>query len=491
MTEKKRDVGILYRKLREYGASDYYGFHMPGHKRGLIDFGNPFQIDITEIEGFDDLHHPRKNGVLVRAQERAADLYGAQETHFLINGSTAGILSAISGCTSKEGRILLARSSHCSAYHGIALRNLETVYLYPEMIENLGINGGISPIAVEKALAEDPGIQAVFITSPTYDGICSDIQGIASICHNFHVPLIVDQAHGAHFPFSEYFPEDALSAGADVVIHSVHKTLPSLTQTALLHINGDLADREKIRYYLSVYQSSSPSYVLLASIDACIELLAQKGKELFSVYTGHLQWFREQSRDLQRLCLAGKELIGSADVSDFDCSKLLISTHKTGVTGRELAGFLSEQYHIQMEMAAPFYVMGISSVGDTGEGFIRLNQALHTLDGELREGRKSVCPLQHTALQGSYRQTALFRIGTALEMGSEPVDLKISAGKIAAVFVSLYPPGIPLLVPGERISFEIQDLLAVYQAAGLEIHGLETDGKIRVLKGEKWESCFM
>lgn len=285
--------GPLYRSLKKYGDSDYYAFHMPGHKRQLGLFENPYQIDITEIDGFDDLHHPETDGILVRAEERAAKVYGAEETHFLVNGSTAGILSAVSGCTSRGGKLLMARNCHRSVYHGVELRALHPVYLYPQQIENLGINGAILPEDVEKALEKERDIQAVIITSPTYDGVCSDVRNIAEICHRFEKPLLVDQAHGAHFPFSEYFPEDALWAGADVVIHSVHKTLPSMTQTALLHLQGSLANREQVRHYLSVYQSSSPSYVLMASIDACMELLEQDGKELFAEHERELRVFRE------------------------------------------------------------------------------------------------------------------------------------------------------------------------------------------------------
>ena len=338
--------GPLYRKLREYGESDYYGFHMPGHKRQLGSFENPYKFDITEIDGFDDLHHPERDGVLTRAQERAAGLYGAEETHFLVGGSTAGILSAISGCTRRGGRILMARNCHRSVYHAAELGGLEAEYLYPQQIASPGINGPVLPEDVERALAEKEAFseqekgqdarkaagwfQAVVITSPTYDGICSDVRAIAKICHRHEVPLIVDQAHGAHFPFSDYFPEDAVSAGADVVIHSVHKTLPSLTQTALLHIQGRLADRERIRHFLSVYQSSSPSYILMASIDACMELLETKGEALFREHAQLLEIFREGCRDLEALRLYGAER-----APYFDRSKLLICHGTGGNYGRQ------------------------------------------------------------------------------------------------------------------------------------------------------------
>ena len=417
--------GPLYEKLAAYGASDFYAFHMPGHKRLMGEFENPFQIDITEIDGFDDLHHPENDGVLTAAQRRAAQMFGAGETHFLVNGSTAGILSAISGCTKYGGTLLMARNCHRSAYHGAELRGSKTVYLYPQYIPELGINGAILPEDVENALqksiiekkqqangkiGKDSGgdreenqnrnqtaIQAVMIVSPTYDGVCSDVRRIAGICHRYGVPLIVDQAHGAHFPFSEYFPEDAVSAGADVVIHSVHKTLPSMTQTALLHVQGEIVNRERIRKFLSIYQSSSPSYVLMASIDACVDLIERGGEELFERHTRELRAFRENCRDLKWLYLAGldSEKDGTwqseaktaefGQTADFDRSKLLISARKAnragaGLTGEELSRMLREWYHIQMEMSGPDYVVAIAGIADSEEGFRRLAEALHGID---------------------------------------------------------------------------------------------------------------
>lgn len=447
----------LYEKLKSYGASDFYGFHMPGHKRQMGCFENPFQWDITEIAGFDDLHHPEKDGILTRAQERASKLYGAEESHFLVNGSTAGILSAISGCVTREGKLLMARNSHRSAYHAAELRGLRVSYVYPQFIKELGINGGILPADVENVLAEEEGIEAVFVTSPTYDGVCSDVRSIADICHRAGVPLIVDQAHGAHFPFSEYFPEDAIQAGADVVIHSVHKTLPALTQTALLHLQGDLADGERIRHYLSVYQTSSPSYVLMASLDACMELLEREGQELFTDYVQRLEGFRNSCRDLKTLRLAGKELEGFCGVQEFDRSKLLISTRGTRLGGERLSGLLRERFHLEMEMAAPDYVVGISGVADTEEGFRRLGLALHELDAE-NEKKK--------------------------EFPQESRKTDRSQNRISRTYVYVYPPGTPVLAPGDVVTEEIEEEIRRWQAAGFTVHGLGEDGRPVVVEEE-------
>ena len=522
--DKNAFAGPLYRKLRAYGASDFYAFHMPGHKRLMGEFENPFQIDITEIDGFDDLHHPENDGVLTEAQRRAAQVFGAGETHFLVNGSTAGILSAISGCTKYGGTLLMARNCHRSAYHGAELRGSKTVYLYPQYIPELGINGAILPEDVENALQKsiiekkqqadgktekDSGgdreenqnriqtdIQAVMIVSPTYDGVCSDVRRIAGICHRYGVPLIVDQAHGAHFRFSEYFPEDAVSAGADVVIQSVHKTLPAMTQTALLHVQGELANRERIRKFLSIYQSSSPSYVLMASIDACVDLIERDGEELFAKHVRELKNFRESCRELKWLYLAGLDsekdgiwqleakLAEFGQTADFDRSKLLISARRAnlagaGLTGEELSRILRERYHIQMEMSGPDYVVGIAGIADSEEGFGRLAEALHELDQDMDE---KIPVGVNTADKMSAKSNALPRLKAVLTIGEAAEaegllrPLAACEGAAAGNYVYLYPPGIPVLAPGERVTAELLWRIEEWLAAGYDVHGLEYDG---------------
>ena len=261
----------LYKKLESYGRSDFYPFHMPGHKRNplAVDGDFPVERDITEINGFDNLHHAED--LLKRAQEDVARLYGVPESFYSINGSSGAILAAVSAAVGKGGQILIARNCHKAVYHAIYLRDLGATYIYPHEDPRLGINGGISPSRVEMYLAENPEIEAVLITSPTYDGIVSDVARIAEVVHNHGIPLIVDEAHGAHFHFSDYFPVSAAELGADVVINSVHKTLPCLTQTGVIHLCSDRVSREKLIRFLGIYQSSSPSYVLMSSIDACMD----------------------------------------------------------------------------------------------------------------------------------------------------------------------------------------------------------------------------
>ena len=368
----------LYDKLLQYQSSEMYPFHMPGHKRRKDDFANPFLIDITEIEGFDNLHHAE--GILKDAQDRAAALYHSEETYFLVNGSTCGILAAVSACTARGGKILMARNCHKAAYHAAYLRGLDIEYLYPEKEDIFGINGGIHEDIVEKALEEFQDIQAVMITSPTYDGVVSNVEKIAQIVHRKGIPLIVDEAHGAHFGFHEYFPKSSVEMGADLVIHSLHKTLPSLTQTALLHVNGNRVDRECLRRFLDIYQTSSPSYVFMAGMDSCVCLLEKRGGELFESLRRNLEVFYKQTESLGCIYLANHGLMGKSGIHDFDRSKLVISARNAGFTGNQLANLLRNRYHLELEMAGGSYGLALTSISDTEEGFLRLSEALKEID---------------------------------------------------------------------------------------------------------------
>mgnify|MGYP002529171559 CR=1 FL=1 len=316
----------LYKKLEAYGKSDFYPFHMPGHKRNplAVEGDFPVERDITEIDGFDNLHHAED--ILKRAQEDVARLYGVPESFYSINGSSGAILAAVSAAVDKGGQILVARNCHKAVYHAIYLRELSATYIYPHEDPKLGINGGISPGRVEMYLAENPEIQAVLITSPTYDGIVSDVARIAEIAHHYGVPLIVDEAHGAHFRFSDYFPVSAAQLGADVVINSVHKTLPCLTQTGVIHLCSERISREKLKRFLRIYQSSSPSYILMPSIDECIRLVDEEREKVFKPYVEMLCQLRKEIGKLKNLQLL--------ETMQYDASKIVISASGMCEAGR-------------------------------------------------------------------------------------------------------------------------------------------------------------
>lgn len=481
-------MGILYDRLKEYSASDSYGFHMPGHKRIFRPVEDlPYGLDITEIEGFDDLHHAQ--GILKEAQERASKVFGAEETHFLVNGSTVGILSALLGCTDRGDTVLVARNCHKSVYHAIEMQGLTPVYLYPEFDPEAWLNAGISAEDVERVLQEHPQARAVVIVSPTYDGVVSDVAAIAQAVHEKGLPLIVDEAHGAHFGFHPYFPESSNARGADIVIHSLHKTLPSLTQTALLHMNGQIVDRGRVREYLRMLQTSSPSYVLMASMDLCVELLKEQGDRLFAAYTQRLEALRKSLEDLKVLKVA--------ETAGYDRSKIVVSVKDAGMSGRELAGLLREEYHLQMEMAAGTYVLAMTSVGDTQEGFDRLKKALFEIDRRLCKkagaegvecwgmavpGGQGMPAGRLPRLEMVYTCTGMKELRRQ-EYGSDAVrtlSLRDSVGSVAMEYAYLYPPGTPLIVPGERITKEAAEALLMYRKLGFSVEGLHTQESIEV-----------
>ncbi len=474
----------LYRALEIYSQEDYYPFHMPGHKRNpdTVNTDLPFDRDITEIDGFDNLHHPE--GILKKAQETAASVYDTKECYYSVNGSTAALLAAVSATVPRNGQILVARNCHKAVYHALYLRNLIPTYVYPQMDPKWWINGGISSDKVERALAENPEIKAVLLTSPTYDGVVSDIEKIAEIVHRYEIPLIVDEAHGAHFHFSNYFPTSAAELGADLVIQSFHKTLPSMTQTAVLHNCSDRVDSRLIRRFMGIYQSSSPSYILMASMDACMEKMSSDGNEMFREFTKILEKARRRLSECKYIRLVSPE-IGTAGVFDYDRSKLLFSTRYASMTGSELAQILLEKYHIQVEMETEHYVLALAAVGDSGEGFERLCQAIEEINQEEAQKKNEKRETEEPkAGRTAYTSLSQFMsITEAMESESEIRKLEESVGRISAEFGYLYPPGIPLIVPGEQITGQFIRNMRIYMEEGLYLQGLEdyTNETIRVV----------
>lgn len=487
----------LSEKLMQYGAGPDYPCHMPGHKRRLCGDLPPemFQIDVTEIDGFDNLHAPE--GVIKSLQERISALYGAEESFCLVGGSTAGVLSAVSAAVPMGGHLLMARNCHKSAYHAAYLRGLSISYLYPKIRMREGIADGISPAQVKEALEREPDAQAVLLVSPTYEGVMSPIREIAEIVHAKGKILIVDEAHGAHLGISGLFPENSCQAGADLVIHSIHKTLPAMTQTALLHVNGERVDRDRLRRFLRIYQSSSPSYVLMASIDNCISLMETEGVSLLEQFASR---FEELTRDLKKL--------QHIEIFCQDIGKLLLYPDPALMTGRELYDLLRKKYHLQLEMAAEQFCLAMFTVGDTQEGYRRMREALEDVDAWLEErgsggeaegikGNASggeACNIKENNFDGDIcdnnlagnvsgrkmKAVALTNIEPkepiplreAWDLPVEEIPIEECTGRISGEFINLYPPGTPILVPGEVITEELLDEIRKYLRMGLNLQGL-------------------
>lgn len=522
-------MNLLAEELKRYGESDFYPFHMPGHKRK--EMGSPvsrvYPLDITEIDGFDNLHHAE--GILKEAQERAGKLYHSEKTYFLVNGSTCGLLTAISAVAGRGSRILVARNCHKAVYHGIMLNHLQPEYLFPELIEAYGISGGISAKQVERSLQElvqrenilekeiSSMVCAVLVTSPSYDGILSDVRGICEAAHHYGIPVIVDQAHGAHFGFHRRLPESAVTEGADLVIHSVHKMLPAPTQTALLHVNGKLVDPELVQKYLAVYETSSPSYLLMAGIDSCMAYLEKEGEAPFERILKYRQRFTERCRDLKHIriypadvterSVEGEEaglVMDEAVCRRQEPFRFLISVRGSSCSGSFLMEQLRRSYHLELEMAAYDYVIALLSVMDDEEGFERLADALREIDLEIerqmQETGKNPAkqkPASISIFYQQYKPKQSCRMEEAFRAETEEVLLIDSDRRTAADFVMLYPPGIPVLVPGEEIDKTLIRMIREYLEQGFDLQGIthqndmENDGnhyKIRCVKEESRRS---
>lgn len=556
----------IIEELKQLNDSDLYPFHMPGHKRNqtLGAISDYVDIDITEIDGYDNLHDA--SGIIKEAQLRANKLYfdnrvfeeekiktkesnilntrstkeearnkalklnvareatAKPETFFLVNGSTSGVLAAVSAAVSDGGRLLTARNAHKSLYNAAYLRRLQLLFLSPKemIIDGCGvIPGTIDVEEVEKYLIRDNDIEAVFITSPTYEGISTDISEIAQICHSFNKILIVDAAHGAHFGLYEELPPNAVSQEADIVIHSVHKTLSSMTQTALLHVQGALVNRDRLRRFLRIYQSSSPSYVLMASIDSCIRDIEKRGNVVFKTLIDYRNRIQKETEKCKYLYIPDLEYIT-------DPCKVLVCARNGSVTGQEIYDILRVEYRLQPEMAGDFYALMIITGYDSKQGIDRLIKAINDIDfkignSHIWDNEKEQCNFfkktdekndVYNAIDKDLNKdiitdvkkniskdlnkdickdigkakypNAIIPIYEALDAEHEMVDLAFASDRVSGEFVNLYPPGTPLIVPGEAYTEDLLVRIDNYINAGMNVQGVllseDNDRKVIVLK---------
>ncbi len=459
----------LYQTIKNY-TDTVKSFHMPGHKNAKV---KPIEdllcLDVTEVEGTDDLHHP--TGVIGELQNRIARVYQSGASHLLVNGSTAGILSAVSGVTGPGDRVLIGRNCHKSVYNAALLNQLGVDYVYPEPVEEVGVYGCLNPESVDQELNACGGtVRAVIITSPTYEGIMSDVEAIAKVVHRHGAVLIVDEAHGAHFAFSAMLPQSALELGADIVIHSTHKTLPCLTQTGLLHISGEALESgrvsdTKVQRYLSIYQTSSPSYVLMCSIEQGIEYMLRNGDS-----------YHEQIESLVKLRENHKSSYGRWLTG---CGYEMDPTRMTyvveGMTGWEYEKKLRERYSIQVELSDERHFVAITSIADSVGDIVELMDAVEAIGMECSTGgqddgtdlgnamkpqgsgdeSKSVQSDGQQRAFDDFRPLLRHSVSEVMEMTSAKVPLKEATGKVAGAFIIPYPPGIPLVVPGEVLDEEL------------------------------------
>lgn len=411
----------LYSKLKSYSKKNICPMHMPGHKRkgSLLS-----KMDITEIDGFDNLLNPE--GVLKELQSDWATVYGAKEAYISVNGSTGAIFGAISGMCKKGDKVIMARNCHKSVYNIANLMELDCHYIYPEYDET-GIAKGITEKDVRDAIDTCPDATLLVLTSPTYEGAVSEVEGICEIAHKRNISVFIDSAHGAHFAFMGM--KSPIRQGADAVCVSLHKTLPSLTQTALLLLNGNRLDSSVIKEKLNLFQTSSPSYVLMASVDECLEFV-ENGEDKFDAYKNRLDKFYGELDGLEKLEIKRQDDIG----------KVVISTIKTDISGNALMKRLREDYGIELEMAYDNYALAMTSVMDTDKDFKRLKDALLEIDKKVGKGEKT---------KFKYPKPIKSRVDGNGE--TELIFLKDARGRVCAEFVWAYPPGVPIIAPGEIV----------------------------------------
>ncbi len=456
----------LYEFLTNYASRDIVPLHMPGHKRQVNPYAPslPYDLDVTEVTDTDHLHEAK--GILHRCAERAQSLWKADSAYLLINGSTCGILAGICGATKYGDSILMMRNCHKSVYHAVMLNRLIPYWLIPEIDANTGIYGSITPESVETALKQHPECRLIVITSPSYEGVISDISEIAKVVHKHRSLLLVDAAHGAHLPFQS--PALTPVEQPDLLICSLHKTLPALNQTALLLQYGSNVKSRLIENQLTIFETSSPSYPLLASMDACFFWLKERGMETFASYKMQLSEFSKQMTKLNHLSLPWHTSQLSPIFWEIDKGKIVISTCNTEITGGQLAEILYQEYKIETEMTSVNYVLAMTSVSSPSYHFERLSEALLDIDHRLHEGTPRILP----SLPIPKRKLPIWE---ASQLDGQKMPLESVAGATSLEYVWAYPPGIPLLVPGEIIPNDFESFVLALQRYGIQLHSTERD----------------
>ncbi len=468
----------LYQMLKKYRSEKPLPFHMPGHVMGrglppeLTEAGS---LDITEIPGADCLHSP--DGIIEKAQALAARAFGAEESFFLVNGSTSGVYAMIRAVAGPGDKLIIDRDCHRSVLYGLALVQGEPVFVKPRRNNASGLPAGVGEEEVREALQKHPDARGVLLTRPNYYGAAPNLKKIAESCHQHGIPLLVDEAHGAHFIFHPRLPETAMEQGADVCVQSLHKTLPALTQTALVHRRkGSLVSQGRLAASVSMYQTTSPSYVLMASIDTARSFMENKGEELYDNLLESLDQFDQR--------LSQRKGIKRAEVRservESDPTRLVISVSGTGRDGFQAEALLRRETGVVSEMADPEHVVLITTPFHRQEDFIRLEKALEKLESSPDFKTKGLGTFRESlSLPLPPEPERVIPLWKALWGRTRTVSLSSGEGAVCGQALVPYPPGIPLIYPGERISREAVNYLEALLKMGGTVHGVK-NGKISI-----------
>ncbi|MCZ8523729.1 MULTISPECIES: aminotransferase class I/II-fold pyridoxal phosphate-dependent enzyme [Paenibacillus] len=485
MKEDAHQNAPILESLVAHQRSEAHGFHVPGHKSGsAIDadavelYKNILSVDLTEIPGLDDLHHPEE--AILEAQKLAADCFGAEETFFLVGGSTVGNIAMIAAACRRGDLLLVQRDVHKSVLHGLMLAGVRTVFLTPQWDRLTGLSHGVDPGTVASALHSYPEAKGLLVTNPSYYGVSRGLVPLAELLHGQGKLLLVDEAHGAHFGFHDELPQSAMAAGADASVQSTHKMLTAMTMGAMLHVQGALLDRVALRKVLAMLQSSSPSYPILGSLDWSRRLMALSGTE-------RLEKVLQQANRVDVYVNSQKRWVvnraSSALGGSQDRLKMVLADGEGNLDGFQLKSALENQ-GIYPEMADPRYVLLALGIGTTSEDITALIEALQ----DLTELKSQISPNRHTIALMPSSPSGLQVTSDPLLMDWEEavhgnaadrrrlVPVAECAGYRAAEMIVPYPPGIPLLYPGERITREQADYLGSLAALGSRFHGHDVSG---------------
>ena len=481
---------MIKNKLDEINKQNQHRFHMPGHK-GRGEAVALYDYDITEIPGADNLHDAQ--GVIAEAQQKLAAIYNSDDTAILVNGTTTGIHSAILGTSDPGKKLLVPINCHRAVFGALALGRIEGVFIALEMQSEMGFAKAVSLASVEQAITQHPDINGMILTNPSYYGTISDVKKIASTLHAQGKFLIVDEAHGAHLKFNQKLPLDALSAGADVVIQSTHKILGSLTQSSLIHFQGELVDRQKIRSFLALLQSSSPNYPLMISVEEAVDTAFEKGEAIFeTIIATHKDYCQHQDKKAAILLYDGE-----ASDWGYDRSKWLFQTR--GISGTEVETLLSSQYGIQCEMSGANYVLAMTGIGTTREDLASLIQAICDINKKIQiEQSKNLEETKQSKQTAAPSRSDLwktmdFTAAVKTEMPlwealhsavKEKKSLNQSVGSIVGDFIIPYPPGIPVLLPGSRMTTEMASYLNHLLDHEVAVVGIDEKKELTLIKKE-------
>ena len=458
-------------KLLELQEKNAYPLHMPGHKRNLDFMPYDFRtMDITETGEVDNLHDPKE--IIAESQNAMAELLGADKSFYLVNGGSSGTVASILGCCNPGDHVLVATNCHKSIYHALVLAGVKPVYISPQMTEE-SLCGGISIRDMFRAF-DQYDIKAMIITSPTYEGFTCNVKVIADIVHKHNATLIVDECHGAHFVFSEAFPHSALSEGADVVVNSWHKTLPCLNQAAVLSVKSQRVDMARIKEAVSMMNTTSPSYPILASIDYARHILTTD-KNLFTSYIETITEARHELAHCKVLKLVNDSIKGENDIFDLDISKFTIMV-RTEMTGKELSDILLNKYNIQIEMAGPHHIIAMTSVADDPKGIKKFVKAIRDIDKKLERKYIDKLPLEIAPVREPQMTP---RDVYYAEKEYVPIDK--GEGRIPASIIMAYPPGIPIVSVGEVLTKGHIEQIETLQKLDVDVIGVDND-EILVVK---------